>query len=208
MPVNLSPADRDRIFGPLRVKESFGRDSVKFEKDPPVVAVKFGRHTVRVHELAAESLKAIAAELEAAELLGSIVSIVGYQPRLVRNVDGSNAPNLSAHAYGAAVDVNHDANPQGTLGTEQQAELAPFFERHGWFWGRYFGVPDPHHFAFQGTDPLATALPPRSAEEEESDELELPDEFPRATSSGSSAGLGLALLALGVGVAVAMKNRR
>jgi len=158
MPRNLSPEEREEVFGPLVVEpEVIGRDTVQFRTPPgppPLVAVQFGPHTVHVHEKAAASLEAIAAELEADGLMPLIETIVGFQPRLVRTAEGGNKPVLSAHAYGAAVDVNAADLPQGSHTNEQQRGLAPYFEGHGWFWGENFtDSPDPHHFVFQGTDP-------------------------------------------------------
>lgn len=205
---NLSAQERDRIFGPLRVVSTSGRDAVQFEQPPPLERVYFGTRTATVHTLAAPSLSAIARELAADGLIERIKSITGYQPRLVRNADGSNSQNLSAHAYGAAVDVNHDANPQGTLGTAEQAELAPYFERHGWFWGRNFAEPDPHHFAFQGVDPLASQdVQPPSSEDGEEDFSTQPRPG-LAQNVASSGGLLVPLALLGVGLALTMKKRR
>jgi hypothetical protein len=151
---NLTPAERDQIFGPLEVTATFGRDGVRFREDPPLVGVQFGPHTVRVHEAAARSLAAVAADLEAAGLLGRVREILGFQPRMVRTASGGNTPNLSAHAYGAAVDVNFSTEPHGERASDAQGELAAVFEPHGWFWGDRFETPDPHHFTFQGFDPL------------------------------------------------------
>lgn len=156
---NLSPAERDRIFGPLVVTGESGRDTVTFEIDPPLVVVPWGATTVKVHELAAPSLQAVATDLQAAGLLERARPILGYQPRKVRTVGGGNTPQLSAHAYGAAVDVRFRELPQGVQPDELQRDIAPHFERHGWFWGANFSVPDAHHFTFQGTDPNAPSSP-------------------------------------------------
>lgn len=156
-PRNLQPAERDRIFGPLEVEpDVVGRDTVQFKDPPgppPLVEVPFGPHRVKVHELAAPSLMAVAEDLERDGVMPLITEIVGFQPRLVRTTGGGNKPVLSAHAYGAAVDVNYSSNPQGSHATPTQAELAPYFTGHGWYWGENFSDPDPHHFTFQGTDP-------------------------------------------------------
>lgn len=152
---NLTPAERDRIFGPLEVTGEFGRDGVTFRENPPLETVALGRHQVKVHALAAPSLRAIASELEGLGLQFRIREALGFQPRRVRDSSSSSSgTNLSAHAYGAAVDVNWTANPQGRRSDDpDQAAIAEVFERHGWFWGQRFENPDPHHFAFQGTDP-------------------------------------------------------
>jgi len=160
MPVNLTPEQRDQIFGPLVVTGHFGRDGVTFENDPPIVEVPFGPFQVKIHQLAAPSLQAIARDLEAAGLMSKIHEIYGFNPRRVRTPNGGNTDKLSAHAYGSAVDVNYSDLPQGEHTNALQAELAPFFEEHGWFWGERFETPDPHHFSFQGDDPLLTESQP------------------------------------------------
>lgn len=161
MPRNLTPAERDRIFGPLVVTGETGRDTVSFETPPPLVSVPWvDGLTVRVHRLAAPSLALVRDELSEAGLLSQTKPILGFQPRRVRTVGGGNTPELSSHAYGAAVDVRFNVLPQGEPTDELQAQIAPFFERHGWFWGARFNTPDAHHFTFQGSDPLGTTLPP------------------------------------------------
>jgi hypothetical protein len=207
MPRNLSAAERDRIFGPLRVVSEYGRDGVKFETDPPIVNATFGRHTVRVHELARDSLQAVAGELQQAGLLDSVSVIMGYSPRRTRTTAGGNTPTLSAHAYGAAVDVNPAQNPQGTLGTEAQAELAPYFERHGWFWGRHFTEPDPHHFAFQGTDPLAVQPPIVPYPGDEGPSEPEPGPAPEATRPSGGASVLILFATLGFAAILAKRLR-
>lgn len=163
MPKNLTPDERDATFGPLVVTGQFGRDGVTFQEDPPIVTIPFGpHHQVEVHELAATSLAAVRDDLARDGLLGRVREIYSFQPRLVRTSGGGNKPVLSAHAYGAAVDVNWSDLPQGEHTNAEQAELAPYFEQHGWFWGENFEDPDPHHFAFQGWDPMLdqSAEPP------------------------------------------------
>ena len=162
-PRNLTPAERDRIFGPLVVTGTSGRDTVTFQTPPPLVSVPWGSVTVKVHELAAPSLKLVRDELEAVGLLSRAKPILGFQPRRVRTVGGGNTPELSAHAYGAAVDVRFDVLPQGEPSDELQDQIAPHFERHGWFWGARFNTPDAHHFTFQGHDPSATPTLPSPA---------------------------------------------
>jgi len=154
---NLTPTERDQMFGPVIVDRIEGRDTIVYQ-DPPGVppqeSVQFGPHTVRVHQLAAPSLRAVAAEMVRDGVVDAVETIGGFRPTMTRTAGGGNTDSVSAHAYGAAVDVNAASNPQGSEPTPEMAELAAYFEPHGWFWGARFTTPDPHHFAFQGNDPL------------------------------------------------------
>lgn len=179
---NLTPEERDRIFGPLNVVGEQGADGLVLDPPPPLETVQLGSHSVQVHTKAADSLEAVANDLDQAGLSDAVREAVGFQPRLVRLGGGETSGRPSAHAYGAAVDVNFTENPVGAEPTGEQGAIAQFFERHGWFWGRDFDPTDPHHFAFQGSDPL---LDDRS------------EDTPRAPSGSS--GLGLVL---GVGATV------
>lgn len=192
MPRNLTPAERDRVFGPLVVTGVTGRDTVTFEQPPPLVDVPWGASTVRVHELAAPSLRLVASDLDAAGLLERAQPAIGFQPRLVRTVGGGNTQTLSAHAYGAAVDVRADRLPQGVPSDRLQREIAPHFERHGWFWGNAFDPPDAHHFTFEGPSPFAPSPP---------DDRSLADQVVLAA-------LGFGVIAVAVGFAVLTPPKR
>jgi hypothetical protein len=53
---------------------------------------------------------------------------------------------LSLHAWGIAIDINPTTNPFGSKGTENQKELAKYFEEYCWEWGGRWKTPDPMHF--------------------------------------------------------------
>lgn len=98
-----------------------------------------------IHRLAAPSLRQALLEIEKAGL-GKYVKTYagGYYPRFVRG----SSTNLSSHSYGTSVDINAGENPQGSQGTAEQARLAPYFEKYGWYWGKNFSKPDPMHFEY------------------------------------------------------------
>lgn len=193
LPTNLSPAERDRIFGPLEVVDVIGRDQAVLRNPPPLVEVPWGEGFVTVHELAAPSLFDVMSELEELGLLELAKPIAGFQPRLVRTAAGGNKQTLSAHAYGSAVDVRFDALPQGRHTDDLQRAIADVFERHGWFWGERFTEPDPHHFTFEGPGQPPTPLPPPPPREPGRPQLRQP-----------SPGSGLVLTTLAVGILAAL----
>lgn len=150
----ISNAERDARFGPLRfvpAPTASNPEAIRITNDFPSRIVRWDFPLIgpaSVHELAAPSLHAALAEIEARGM-GHLVRQFsgGYYPRLVRN----STTSLSSHAYGTAIDVNADENPQGSPPTADQTQLAPIFEKHGWYWGDKFRPKrDPMHFDFVG----------------------------------------------------------
>lgn len=116
---------------------------------------------VAVHRLAAQPLLDLWTAWESAGLLVALESWDGlFVPRFKRQTGTEKeraakastltARNLSNHTWGTAFDVNARALPLGTVLAKVPAAfraLVPVAERHGWFWGGYFGSrPDPMHF--------------------------------------------------------------
>lgn len=102
--------------------------------------------------------RAIVAPLRAAmtditrQGLGSLVHTADFQreggcwsPRLAR----FGAGQLSAHAWGIAVDINVDVNPLGAA-PRQDPRLVAIMGRHGFSWGGRFLRPDGAHFEWTG----------------------------------------------------------
>lgn len=150
-----TPAERDALYGPLdwepaptannpeaiRITNGFERQIVAV--DVPLL----GR--VRIHRGAAPSLVRALEEIERLGWGHKIRSFEGgFEPRVVRRLDGTLSGNLSSHAYGTSIDVNAGSNPQGGEATADQRDLAGVFERHGWYWGARFSTPDPMHFEY------------------------------------------------------------
>lgn len=149
-----SNAEREARFGPLhyvaaptasnpeavRITNDFARRIVR--RDFPLIG------PADVHELAAPSLMAALSDIEAAGLGPLVRQFAGsWVPRFVRK----SKTSLSSHSYGTSIDVNAADNPQGSPPTADQARLAPYFERRGWYWGdRFTTTRDPMHFEFVG----------------------------------------------------------
>ncbi len=148
-------AERDALYGPLLWEPAPTADNPEairitngFERQIVAVEVpSLGR--ARIHRGAAPSLVRALEEIERLGWSDKLRSFEGgFEPRVVRRLDGTPSGNLSSHAYGTAIDVNAGRNPQGGEATADQRDLAGVFERHGWYWGARFSTPDPMHFEF------------------------------------------------------------
>jgi hypothetical protein len=149
----LSNSERDNWFGPLRaikfpiatnpeavlITNDFEKQNIITETFPII-------GSIRIHRQAAPSLRRIMREIEAKGWAHKIKSFNGsFVPRFVRGSETS----LSSHAYGTSIDINAAENGQGMEPTEDQKQLAPIFEKHGWYWGdRFKSLRDPMHFEF------------------------------------------------------------
>ena len=131
-------------------RHTYGRDC------QPVTNANFKAHIVtrsvgpfRVtgFDKAVESLTVVMTEIKAErpeihEALGSAGMLCA---RFVRGSEVS----ISNHSWGTAVDLTLDGSlDQRGDGFCQQglAEIAPIFNRHGWFWGAGFRTEDAMHF--------------------------------------------------------------
>ena len=147
-------AQRDAWFGPIQFVPAPTNDNAEgIRITNGFEAANIVRKTfpligqAAIHRLAAPSLEAALTEIQRAGLGAKVKSFAGaYYPRFVR---GSTA-NLSSHSYGTSIDINAGENPQGKPPTADQTLLAPYFEKHGWFWAdRYKNSPrDPMHFEY------------------------------------------------------------
>lgn len=96
---------------------------------------------------AVESLREIFSKIqtEKPEVYAALKSAGMLCVRYVRN----STTSISNHSWGTAIDLKlHDKlDPYGD-GTVQRGlvEIAPFFNRHGWYWGASFRVEDGMHF--------------------------------------------------------------
>jgi hypothetical protein len=149
----INTATRDRWYGPIqfipypvagnkegiRITNDFEARNIVREDFPLI-----GR--AGVHRLAAPSLHAALEEIARRGWGYKIRSFAGgFYPRFVRN----STTNLSSHSYGTSIDINADENPQGSPPTQDQLDIAPIFERHGWYFGDKFKpTRDPMHFEF------------------------------------------------------------
>jgi hypothetical protein len=92
----------------------------------------------------AEPLSHALQNIVARELVDQLKSFDGCFN--IRNVRGST--NLSAHAYGLAIDINYETNQLGTKG-DMTPELVACFTDEGFAWGGNFkSRKDPMHYSF------------------------------------------------------------
>jgi hypothetical protein len=108
--------------------------------------------TVRFHRKAASQLQALWKAWETTGLLDRVIFWGGsFVPRLIRGT-ASSADDVSAHAFGAAFDINV---PENRFGVEPARlgergcvrELVNLANAHGFYWGGHFrGRPDGMHF--------------------------------------------------------------
>lgn len=113
---------------------------------------------LKFHRQAAPHLQAAFAEIAAKGLIGKVLSFDGaWVPRFMRG----SGKRYSAHSFGIAFDINSRFNPLGKppapSGQEGSVvELVPILEKHGFFWGGNFKLPEGGHFQY-GVDELAMA---------------------------------------------------
>jgi hypothetical protein len=129
--------------------------------DAPIPQLaKFKIKSVKCHKLVAPWLIKAFAEIEAAGLLGTILSYDGLW--VPRHINHNPSQGISRHSYGAAMDINANWNSYGTLGAKRGTtgstwEIEPIFAANGFACGRWFGWPnlpagdtDAMHFEWVG----------------------------------------------------------
>lgn len=153
----ITNAQRDAWYGPItyvpapvagnaegiRITNDFEARNI-IRKNFPLIGY------AAIHKEAAGPLEAALKEIERKGWGYKVRTFAGgFYPRFVRNSNTS----LSSHSYGTSVDINADTMPQGSAPTQDQIDIAPIFEKHGFYWGNKFSYPDPHHLEY--------VLPPR-----------------------------------------------
>jgi hypothetical protein len=109
--------------------------------------------TWRVHKLAAPAFQGLLDELEK----------TGYHPKSSggyanRSIRGSGS--TSAHAYGAAIDIDAANNPLGSRKTNLPANIEEMAAKFGIIWGgAWQSRPDPMHLEWAGGRPLGLSRP-------------------------------------------------
>lgn len=147
----ISNAIRDQWYGPLRYISA----PIPSNPESVIITNDFAKNIIsqtfpiigyiQIHREAARSLQAALAEIERKGWTKKIKQFNGsWVPRYVRQSQTS----LSSHSYGTSIDINADENPRDSPPTEDQALLAPIFEKHGWYWGDRFTRRDPMHFEY------------------------------------------------------------
>lgn len=102
---------------------------------------------VPCHKKVGPILQAIFDDIFAAGLSSHIHS---YDGCYVYRTKRKNSKSWSTHAWGIAIDINASSNPMTSKAnmkiSDSQKKLAPYFEKHGFYWGAAFG--DPMHFQY------------------------------------------------------------
>lgn len=150
----ITPTIRDHWYGPIRYVPAptpYNAEGVTITNDFKAQNIVTREFPIiglaSIHRLAAPSLEKALREIKAKGWAHKIRSFEGgFYPRYVRG----STTNLSSHSYGTSIDVNAGTNPQGGASTPDQDDIAPIFERNGWYWGKRFSFTDPMHFEFVG----------------------------------------------------------
>lgn len=98
-------------------------------------------------DLAVNSLTAIMTEIRTAR--PDILPALGTAGMLCARFVRGSSVSISNHSWGTAIDLTLDGNldQRGDSRCQQGlAEIAPIFNRHGWFWGAGFRTEDAMHF--------------------------------------------------------------
>jgi len=104
-----------------------------------VTRVDVGPFKVSGLNFAVTSLKAVFDEAE--EQIPNVVAVVKSDGMLCVRHKRHNPDSFSNHSWGTAIDLffGTDAVPQSVHKTHRGClQLAPFFNRHGWYWGAGF----------------------------------------------------------------------
>ncbi len=121
--------------------------------------------TMLIHNKLAKSVKAIFQEIFELDIKFPIKTLVGYSYRKVGGVGLVNSTLMSAHAFGAAIDINpgdYDNDYYLGKGNDLRNKSNPYcipdevieiFANHGWFWGGDFEIcSDTMHFQYLGLE--------------------------------------------------------
>ncbi|GAC1366391.1 MAG: hypothetical protein NVSMB32_10650 [Actinomycetota bacterium] len=109
--------------------------------------------TITCNKLMFPQLIGVMSELQAQGLAG-LINVPEYQSHpgncyQARFVDSNPARGISNHAWGIAIDINRNENPEGGS-SRQDPRLVAAFQHWGYRWGGIFFPPDPMHFELAG----------------------------------------------------------
>ena len=128
-----------------------------------------GKRSIMVNSLLAKDVKAIFKEIYALEEMFPVDTLTGFRWNSKGEVSGpllDNVTCMSAHAYGAAIDINCYQNDYYVgAGNDLRDTGNPYyitenvrkiFEKHGWYWGGDYAIcSDTMHFQYTGLDMLS-----------------------------------------------------
>lgn len=113
-----------------------------------IVTEDVGPFKVTGYKLAVDSLRIILTEVKENNLpLYNSLNSAGML--CVRLVRGSTSGAISNHSWGTAIDIKINGALDARGNDKVQyglALLAPYFNKHGWFWGAGFSTEDAMHF--------------------------------------------------------------
>lgn len=122
--------------------------------------------SIKINKRLAASAEAIFQEIFDLDIKFPVIKLVGYSFRRVGGPGLRGNPLMSAHAFGAAIDINPVQNDYYLgKGNDLRDTKNPYyipksvikiFEKHGWFWGGNFPIcADTMHFQYLGLDMLS-----------------------------------------------------
>lgn len=131
----------------IKITGNWVKENIVTVSIPQLIPVR-GKDKVDFNKLAADQLKKLWSDWEAAGLMSRVLTWGGsFVPRFVR---GSKT-NLSNHSFGSAFDINVAFNPLGTVPAlvGQKGcvrELVQIANNNGFYWGGHFTRLDGMHF--------------------------------------------------------------
>jgi D-alanyl-D-alanine carboxypeptidase len=136
---SASEATMLQIFGVPGAKTKDCSPATGAFKQRVVARVDVGPFKASGLDFAVQSLKAVFDE--AKQQIPNVVAAVKNDGMLCVRHKRMNANSFSNHSWGTAIDLffGTDAVPQGSTKTHRGClQLAPFFNKHGWYWGAGF----------------------------------------------------------------------
>jgi hypothetical protein len=163
---NLSSASEAtmlQIFGVPGAKTQDCSPATGAFKQRIVSLVNVGPFKVSGLDIAVQLLKAVFDEAE--QQIPNVVAAVKNDGMLCVRHKRMNSNSLSNHSWGTAIDLffGHAAVPQGSHKTHRGClQLAPFFNRHGWYWGAGFSGSSVDSMHFELAEQTIRNPPPRN----------------------------------------------
>ncbi len=136
---STSEATMLQIFGVPGTKTQDCSPATGGFKQRVVSLVDVGPFKVSGLDIAVQLLKAVFAEAE--QQIPNVIAAVKNDGMLCVRHKRMNANSFSNHSWGTAIDLffGTGAVPQGSTKTHRGClQLAPFFNKHGWYWGAGF----------------------------------------------------------------------
>jgi D-alanyl-D-alanine carboxypeptidase len=157
-----SEATMLQLFGVPGAKTDNCSPATGAFKQRVVTRVDVGPFKVSGLDIAVRLLKAVFDEAE--EQIPNVVAAVKNDGMLCVRHRRKNPNSFSNHSWGTAIDLffGTDAVPQGSSKTHRGClQLAPFFNKHGWFWGAGFSGSSVDSMHFELAEETVRHPPPQ-----------------------------------------------